>query len=97
LNYSRAGNRNNSFYFAPDIACTCHIRILQFGGGRWIRTTEGVSQQIYSLPPLAAWVSLRSHRIEPTGAVKSNQGETARDFGLNPPRCQRAVAGNFKH
>src|ERR1700754_1482467 len=27
------------------------------GGGRWIRTTEGVSQQIYSLPPLAAWVS----------------------------------------
>ncbi|CAH0063082.1 conserved protein of unknown function [Stenotrophomonas maltophilia] len=28
------------------------------GGGRWIRTTEGVSQQIYSLPPLAAWVSL---------------------------------------
>ena len=32
------------------------------GGGRWIRTTEGVSQQIYSLPPLAAWVSLRSLR-----------------------------------
>src|SRR5690242_11098078 len=32
---------------------------LRPGGGRWIRTTEGVSQQIYSLPPLAAWVSLR--------------------------------------
>ena len=32
---------------------------LEAGGGRWIRTTEGVSQQIYSLPPLAAWVSLR--------------------------------------
>ena len=31
----------------------------QTGGGRWIRTTEGVSQQIYSLPPLAAWVPLR--------------------------------------
>jgi hypothetical protein len=30
------------------------------GGGRWIRTTEGMSQQIYSLPPLAAWVSLRT-------------------------------------
>ena len=30
------------------------------GGGRWIRTTEGMSQQIYSLPPLAAWVSLRN-------------------------------------
>ena len=30
------------------------------GGGRWIRTTEGMSQQIYSLPPLAAWVSLHT-------------------------------------
>ena len=27
------------------------------GGGSWIRTSEGVSQQIYSLPPLATWVS----------------------------------------
>jgi hypothetical protein len=33
------------------------------GGGRWIRTTEGVSQQIYSLPPLAAWVSLRLNNV----------------------------------
>src|SRR5437870_646740 len=31
------------------------------GGGRsWIRTSEGVSQQIYSLPPLATWVSYHS-------------------------------------
>src|SRR5690606_33215800 len=44
------------------------------GGGRWIRTTEGVSQQIYSLPPLAAWVSLRSFEL--------HSGETARDFDL---------------
>ena len=36
---------------------------LETGGGRWIRTTEGVSQQIYSLPPLAAWVSLRSEPV----------------------------------
>ncbi len=36
------------------------IRKTNFGGGRWIRTTEGMSQQIYSLPPLAAWVSLRN-------------------------------------
>ena len=29
-------------------------------GGQWrIRTSEGVSQQIYSLPPLAAWVTAR--------------------------------------
>src|SRR4029079_2765613 len=34
--------------------------IEKLGGGRWIRTTEGMSQQIYSLPPLAAWVSLRN-------------------------------------
>ena len=47
-----------------------HLRnpvfIFETGGGRWIRTTEGVSQQIYSLPPLAAWVSLRisfTHRV----------------------------------
>src|SRR5690606_36307386 len=37
----------------------------RLGGGRWIRTTEGVSQQIYSLPPLAAWVSLRSSLRKP--------------------------------
>ena len=30
----------------------------EVGGGRfWIRTREGVSQQIYSLPPLATWVT----------------------------------------
>src|ERR1041384_1713734 len=33
-------------------------RIYLMDGGRsWIRTSEGVSQQIYSLPPLATWVS----------------------------------------
>src|SRR6202012_3477752 len=30
----------------------------QAGGGGRIRTYEGISQQIYSLPPLAAWVPL---------------------------------------
>src|SRR5207245_11437776 len=30
------------------------------GGRSWIRTSEGVSQQIYSLPPLATWVSYRA-------------------------------------
>ena len=35
------------------------LHSVEAGGGRWIRTTEGVSQQIYSLPPLAAWVSLQ--------------------------------------
>ena len=30
------------------------------GGGGWIRTIVGVSQQIYSLPPLATRAPLRS-------------------------------------
>ena len=55
LNYSRKGNRHSLF--------RCRTN-LEAGGGRWIRTTEGVSQQIYSLPPLAAWVSLRYHRTD---------------------------------
>ena len=54
---------------------------VETGGGRWIRTTEGVSQQIYSLPPLAAWVSLR---------IVAQTRETARYFeGVRVP-CQRA-------
>ena len=32
------------------------------GGGGWIRTIVGVSQQIYSLPPLATRAPLRSER-----------------------------------
>jgi hypothetical protein len=36
------------------------------GGGRfWIRTREGVSQQIYSLPPLATWVTYHSRQTKP--------------------------------
>ena len=44
-------------WFAP--TSMKRLALLGAGGGRWIRTTEGVSQQIYSLPPLAAWVSLQ--------------------------------------
>ena len=33
------------------------VRVLPDGGERRIRTSEGERQQIYSLPPLAAWVS----------------------------------------
>ncbi len=35
---------------------------IKSGGRNWIRTSEGVSQQIYSLPPLAAWVSYHPQR-----------------------------------
>ena len=37
------------------------------GGRSWIRTSEGVSQQIYSLPPLATWVSYQPP-TNPAGA-----------------------------
>ena len=39
------------------------------GGGGRIRTYEGMSQQIYSLPPLAAWVSLR---LATTGTLRNS-------------------------
>lgn len=35
-----------------------------FGGSGWIRTTEGLSQQIYSLPPLATRAPLRRERMK---------------------------------
>ena len=35
-----------------------------FCGQRWIRTTEGVSQQIYSLPHLATLVFALSQLID---------------------------------
>ena len=42
------------------------------GGRRRIRTFEGKSQQIYSLPPLATWVSVQwSERIDKTKSAQS--------------------------
>src|SRR5688572_23556105 len=59
LNYSRTARTSR----APSVLRFAGLHAprtaRRLGGGRWIRTTEGVSQQIYSLPPLAAWVSLR--------------------------------------
>ncbi len=55
--------------------CTTHLQLCsrfstatlktkadQTGGGGRIRTYEGISRQIYSLFPLAAWVPLRKAR-----------------------------------
>ena len=40
--------------------CSIHSGLSQFaGGGDWIRTSVGVSQQIYSLPPLATRAPLQ--------------------------------------
>ena len=60
LNYSRISLSTSARRYAPDS---------QFGGGDWIRTSVGVSQQIYSLPPLATRAPLR--RIS----------NSSRDFG----------------
>ena len=43
----------------PYLTCIRRLRLAPFGGGGRIRTFEGVSRQIYSLLPLAAWVPLR--------------------------------------
>src|SRR5688572_18196518 len=48
------------------------------GGGGRIRTFEGVSRQIYSLLPLAAWVPL--------------PGKTSRVFSCRPPGVSTALA-----
>jgi hypothetical protein len=48
------------------------------GGRNWIRTSEGVSQQIYSLPPLATWVSYQ---------IVEDQLWTTNGFGPVSARC----------
>ena len=40
-------------------------------GRRWIRTTEGINQQIYSLPHLATLVFARTKRL-PVSFVVAN-------------------------
>ena len=61
---------------------TCRLRLvdsrLAIGGGGRIRTFEGVSRQIYSLLPLAAWVPL--------------PGKTSRVFSFRPPGVSTALA-----
>ncbi len=47
---------------------------VQKSGENRIRTCEAVKQQIYSLPPLATWVSPLFQFTEPTG-------------GFEPPTC----------
>ena len=37
--------------------CSSQLSYSRNGGESWIRTTEGESQQIYSLPSLATWVT----------------------------------------
>src|SRR4051812_4175612 len=61
LNYTR---RATSKRLKPAEKLTRHPRppLSLHGGGGRIRTYEGISRQIYSLLPLAAWVPLREQR-----------------------------------
>jgi hypothetical protein len=60
----------------PEVAGSQEIlfgqEINEGGGRRRIRTFEGISQQIYSLPPLTAWVFYRptAIRFSPGAAIK---------------------------
>ena len=57
------------------------------GGGR-IRTFEGIRQQIYSLPPLATWVT----RLGPVLPVIWNERENGKSTAS---RHHEATAGGF--
>ena len=57
------------------------------GGGGWIRTSVGVSQQIYSLPPLATRAPLR----------RAGDHSTAQPQGDGPPRWTAShAAGRYR-
>ena len=56
LNYSRPGNLLRD----PRRGCRMPSINLGRGGGGWIRTSVGVSQQIYSLPPLTTRAPLHA-------------------------------------
>ena len=72
------------------------------GGGRnWIRTSEGVSQEIYSLPPLATWVSYQPIKAERSttrseacqmlvGFASETENPAFRKDGINTPTCSRS-------
>ncbi len=60
------------------------------GGRNWIRTSEGVSQQIYSLPPLATWVSYRP--VHPVGRRTAILSQTL-DLLVNRPALESQNRG----
>ena len=60
LNYSRIGCTSQPLRrLSTALHKPASQRLQALGGGGWIRTIVGVSQQIYSLPPLATRAPLR--------------------------------------
>src|ERR1051325_3372157 len=60
---------NDSTGGTKPIKSPCSLAMRWNGGRNWIRTSEGVSQQIYSLPPLATWVSYQPFGGEATTTI----------------------------
>ena len=95
LNYSRVGRKLQRPLQAPQSATQINLQHISpspkkgAGGGGWIRTSVGVSQQIYSLPPLATRAPLR--RI-------SNYSTIFYDFSVLPHKIcsvQRLSQGHL--
>jgi hypothetical protein len=70
LNYSRTANLPLALRPQPPRACRNLLSSASTGGGDWIRTSVGVSQQIYSLPPLATRAPLRRISNYSTGFLR---------------------------
>ena len=80
LNYSRMGVDRHS----PQV-------VVSPGGGGWIRTSVGVSQQIYSLPPLATRAPLRGEP-ESIAIFHAAPGVPA---SAGPGNCASSAAGRI--
>ena len=61
-------HKNSAFYTTTRLTAVW-LKILRTGGRRWIRTTEGINQQIYSLPHLATLVFSQKN-FEPMEGVE---------------------------
>ena len=76
----------------------CSRSDLKSGGRSWIRTSEGVSQQIYSLPPLATWVSYQQIYFETLTTKPSPPHWVVVSRILNPENnsARQAVTGQVQ-
>ena len=88
LNYSRKRGR---FFNPRRLSTALHKPLLsianpqkRLGGGGWIRTSVGVSQQIYSLPPLATRAPLRDEPGTIARLPAENRSPTGRRGRLLP-------------
>ena len=99
LNYSRPGALAAAGSRRSSVVKTHINKKLSPGGGGWIRTSVGVSQQIYSLPPLATRAPLRSEP-ESIAAFVRCSGEPRHKRATAPRRsvrpCRRASAAGSR-